>query len=199
MIIIRIISVLFVLISLSFGQVHLSFIITNHSEILIPDSLKGVKKITTKKCDVSDGECETVTNEYGQNGLMTSSTKYDNKGNIDEKRVYSYNSQKQLIAYAEIDDHGKTNDKEEYVYDYKSRLLKFDDFDDNGKVERRLSCFYDDETGLLSKQINYEGTDKVLFTYTFSNYNAEKHSVKVTVTDENGKVIKIITKEYQLF
>lgn len=180
------------------AQINLNFTIKNHSEIKLPDSLIGIKKITTKKCDKAN-ECDLVVSEYNRDGLLTCETEYDEKGKIEGKKVYTYNDRMQLIMYEDFDDENKLDDKEVYKYNRMNQLEEFKDMGDNGKPERSLSFLYDEKSGELIKQVQYDETGKVVFSYKYSDYDIIKHTVKITQTDSADKIVKVIQKEYSLF
>lgn len=180
------------------AQVHLNFTIKNHDDIKLPDSLIGIKKIITTKCDKS-GECERIVSEYTRNGLLICETEYDEKGKPDGRKVYTYNDKMQLVMYEDFDDDNKLSDKEVYTYNKMNQLEEFKDLGDNGKAERCLKLFYNEKNGELIKEVQYDETGAIVFSYNYSEYDHIKHTVKITQTDAGNHVVKDIRKEYSLF
>lgn len=180
------------------AQIHLNFTINNHDELKLPDSLIGIKKMVTKKCD-KQNKCERVVSEYNRDGLLVCETDYDEKGKLAGRTVYTYNDKMQLLTYEAYDANNRLSDKEVYKYNKMNNLEEFKDFDNKGNVESSLLFSYDEKSGDLMKQVQYDETGSVVFAYTYSEYDHAKHTVKITQTDSYNKVVKVTQKEYMLF
>ena len=159
--------------------------------------------------------------KYDDNGLMTETQFFDDKGKLDYKYGYKYDKKLNLIetvrynkrggkdkryAYEYNKDGNRTkayryNTKDIlekyyiYLYDEAGNLVKEEWYDKSGKLEYTIVNKYDSNDRKI-ESLNYEGKDKLVVKYLFK-YDNNNNTTEEIKHDADGNATGVIQYLYK--
>lgn len=153
-------------------------------------------------------------------GYITEYIDYNQRNEIRERQVYSYDDHKVLLEVSSYDDGGKIKSKIKYLQDDERRISKIENYDSEGKIDYSYELEYaggDKPTGgryintkgkiisswknewdgnLLSLQLSYDSLNK-LTSKTYYERNEKDDVVIQKMTTPNDSITSIYKFEYE--
>jgi len=214
------ISLLFIICFLSYGQKH------DLKKMGLHGDVKSLHEYSYQPVDengkIQKGKLEfSYYNTFNSMGNKLIDIKYGPDGNVDKKYVYTYdNDGYRRTEQQQLSSDGKLIRKITYKYDEQGNLIEDNSFSPEGKPEKKITYKYDNNGNVIEdNSFDAEGKLMKRFTYTYDGssnkiensrfssqgaldskvtykYDDKNNIIEETVTNANGTVV-ITTYTYE--